>query len=142
VTARRRTDGGFTLLEVIVAMAIFAAGIVVVSRLLSGALRLAAGSRDASESMIYARQRMEEALLAPRPSAGKEEGAFGEKYRWELTTDIVPKEAAAEEEEGEPEETYDEIRFRVTIRWMDGGDERSVDLDATRWMRRETNEDT
>ena len=48
MTARRRTDGGFTLLEVIVAMTLFAAGIVMVTQLFTGALRLSAGSRDAS----------------------------------------------------------------------------------------------
>jgi prepilin-type N-terminal cleavage/methylation domain-containing protein len=132
VTARRRTDGGFTLLEVIVAMTLFAAGIVMVFQLFSGAIRLSAGSRDASESAIYARQRMEEALLAPNPVEGKEEGAFGEKYRWELDTAFVPQ--------GEEETQYDEIRLRVTIRWMDGEDERSVDLGATRWRWKETNE--
>ena len=52
-------------------MTIFAAGIVVVFGLLSGALRLSAGSRDASESAIYARQRMEEALLAPTRRRGR-----------------------------------------------------------------------
>jgi len=40
VTVPRRGDRGFTLLEVIVAMALFAAGIVVSSRLFTGSLRL------------------------------------------------------------------------------------------------------
>jgi general secretion pathway protein I len=132
VTARRRAEGGFTLLEVVVAMTILAVGIVLVFELFSGALRLSAGSRDASESTIYARQRMEEALLAPNPVEGREQGNFGEKYRWELDTAFIPRE--------DEERPYDEIRFRVTIRWRDGGDERSVDLGATRWRWREKNE--
>jgi general secretion pathway protein I len=128
VTATRRNEKGFTLLEVIVAMALFAAGIVLVSQLFSGALRLSAGSRDASESVIYARQRMEEALLAPNPVAGTERGVFGGKYRWEVATDFVPQ---------EEETPYDEIRLRVAIRWLDGVDERSVELSATRWRLKE-----
>jgi general secretion pathway protein I len=124
VTARRGAEGGFTLLEVVVAMALFAAGIVAVYQLYSGALRLAAGSRDASASSIYARQRMEEALLVPVPVEGVERGTFGDRYRWEVTTSIAPQ----------VEETpYDEVRVRVTVSWSDGADERAVDLSATRW---------
>jgi len=125
--ARRRHEAGFTLLEIVVALALFAAGMVLVSQLLSGALRLAAGSRDASESVIYARQRMEEALLAPDPVEGTEQGIFGGKYRWEVATSLVPQ---AEEM------PYEEIRLHVTIRWLDGDDERTVDLTATRWLRK------
>lgn len=126
--ARRRPDRGFTLLEVIVAMTLFAAGIVLVLRLFSGALRLSAGSRDASASAIYAGQRMEEALLAPNPVEGMERGTFGDNYRWEVDTSFVPR---------EEEKPYDEIRVRVTVRWTDGRDERAVDLSATRWRWRE-----
>jgi hypothetical protein len=105
-------------------MTLFAAGIVVVLRLFSGALRLSAGSRDASASAIYAGQRMEEALIAPNPVEGVEQGAFGDAYRWEVATAFVPQEGEA---------PYDEIRLRVTVRWFDGEDQRSVDLFATRW---------
>ena len=128
MTAPRRKEGGFTLLEVIVAMALFAAGIVALFQLYSGALRLSAGARDAAASSIYARQRMEEALLAPNPVEGVEQGAFGDRYRWEVETSVVP---SAEEL------PYDEVRVRVTVTWRDGGDERSVDLSATRWRLRE-----
>lgn len=129
--ARIRTEGGFTLLEVIVAMTLFAAGIVVVVSLFSGALRLSAGSRDVSASTIYAGQRMEEALLVPNPVEGVERGTFGDNYRWEVATVIAPQ---------KEEKPYDEIRVRVTVRWTDGEDERAVDLSATRWRWREKDE--
>lgn len=129
MTARRRGMKGFTLLEVIVAMALFAAGIVAISMLFTGSLQLSAGARDASAGAIYARQRMEEALLAPAPAEGVEQGAFGEGYRWKLTTSFVPP---------EEEKPYDEIRYRVTVTWDDGGQERATDLTATRWRWKET----
>ncbi len=125
---RHGAEGGFTLLEVIVAMALFAAGIVALYQLYSGALRLSAGSRDATASSIYARQRMEEALLVPNPVEGVERGAFGVRYRWEVETSFVPQ---------EEETPFDEVRVRVTVTWRDGGEERSVDLFATRWYRKE-----
>jgi prepilin-type N-terminal cleavage/methylation domain-containing protein len=129
MTILRPGKKGFALLEVIVAMALFAAGIVMISRLFTGSLRLSAGARDASAGAIYARQRMEEALLAPDPAEGVEQGAFGGGYRWMLTTSFVPP---------EEEKPYDEIRYRVTVTWDDGGHERAMDVVATRWRWRPT----
>jgi len=131
VTVLRRGEKGFTLLEVIVAMALFAAGIVAISRLFTGALRLSGGARDASAAAIYARQRMEEALLAPNPVEGEEQGPFGDRFRWEVATVFVPQ---------EEEKPYDEIQLRVTVRWDDGVDGRAVDLSATRWRWKEAGE--
>ena len=124
MTALRPGKRGFTLLEVVVAMALFAAGIVAISRLFTGSLRLSAGARDASAGAIYARQRMEEALLAPDPAEGVAQGAFGGGYRWKLETSFVPP---------EEETPYDEIRYRVTVTWRDGDQERATDVAATRW---------
>jgi len=124
VTSRKASAAGFTLLEVIVAMALFAAGIVAVTRLFTGALRLSAGARDASAASIYARQRMEEALQSPDPAEGTEQGTFGEGYRWRLTTSFPPQ---------DEEKPYDEIRYRVTLFWDDGGSEHAMDLSAARW---------
>jgi len=124
-------EEGFTLLEVIVAVTILASGIMAVFGLFSGSLRLSAGSRDVSEAYIYAGQRIEEALLAPSPLGGTEQGSFGDRFRWELSTSIVPYEAEATE--GEKKEEYEEIRVTATISWTDGGDERSTEVSTVRW---------
>lgn len=115
---------GFTLLEAVVALTIFAAGILALLDLFSGSLRLSEGARDLSAAQVYASQRMEEALLAPDPVPGVERGLFGEKYRWETETTILPPEEGS---------AYREVRIRVTIRWGEEGDERAVDVAATRW---------
>jgi general secretion pathway protein I len=122
----RSAKGGFTLLEVVVALTIFAVGILAIIELFSGSLRLSEGARDVSAAQVYASQRMEEALLAPDPVPGVESGAFGEKYRWEMMTTQEPT---------EEESPYREMHIQVIIRWDDGVQERSVDLSASRWER-------
>ena len=128
----RTATGGFTLLEVVVALAIFAVGILAVIDLFSGSLRLSEGARDVSAAQVYASQRMEEALLSPDPKPGVESGAFGEKYRWETKTTWEPS---------EEESPFREVRIRVTIRWDDGSQERFVDLMSSRWERRQPGEE-
>jgi len=128
---RRTARAGFTLLEVVVALAIFAAGILAILELFSGSLRLSEGARDVSAAQIYASQRMEEALLAPNPVPGVERGTFGEKYRWEANTTLGPP---------EEESPYQEVRIRVFVRWDDGAQERSVDVAGSRWERRQPGE--
>ena len=127
----RSAKGGFTLLEVVVALTIFAVGILAIIELFSGSLRLSEGARDVSAAQVYASQRMEEALLAPDPVPGVESGAFGEKYRWEMMTTQEPT---------EEESPYREMRIQVIIRWDDGAQERSVDLSSSRWERRQPGE--
>lgn len=117
---------GFTLLEAVVALAIFSAGILALLELFAGSLRLSEGARDLSAAQVYASQRMEEALLAPDPVAGVERGLFGEKYRWEMETSVLPP------EEDTP---YREVRIRVIVRWGSEEDEREVEVAATRWAR-------
>lgn len=118
---------GFTLLEVLVALAILAAGILGLLEMLSGSLRLSGGARDVTAASIYASQRLEEALLAPQPMEGEESGLFVEKYRWTAQTSFLP------EEEGRP---FKPVRVQVTVRWNDGARERAVSVAATRWDRK------
>jgi general secretion pathway protein I len=119
-----RPDSGFTLLEVLVALAILAAGLLGIIEMLSGSLRLSGGARDVNAASVYASQRLEEALLAPKPLEGEESGLFGEKYRWTMRTSFLP------EEEGKQ---FRPVRLQVTIRWDDGAQERAVSMAAIRW---------
>lgn len=126
-----RGERGFTLLEIVVAMTIMGGMLLALLSVLRGSLLLAGGACDLSAASVYASTRMEEALLAAKPSPGEEEGEFardGTKYRWKLSTEPLPA------EEGLPIEGF---RFRVTVGWEEGGNTRSVELSATRWDRKD-----
>ncbi len=119
-----KQEAGFTLLEVIVALAILAAGLLGLMELISGSLRLSGGARDVNAASVYASQRLEEALLAPRPAEGTETGLFGEKYRWTTRTSFLPM-----------EDPFRPVRIQVTVSWNEGERERAINVVATRWDR-------
>ncbi len=121
---------GFTLLEVVVAMAMLGVGMAALLALFSGSLRLAGVSRDTSAAAVYASQRLEEALLAPDPAEGEESGPFGDKYRWVTRTTFLSP---------EPEDSpFRPVRIEVTVSWGEPGAQQSVDVAATRWLKKET----
>lgn len=128
MNAPRAVRGGFTLLEVVVAITILAAGVVGLMTLLRGSLSLSGGARDVTTATLFASQRLEEALLLPTP-ASESSGEFteGGKYRWRLSAEPLPADEAVPVE-GE--------RFHVTVSWDEGDAARSVDLSAERWRRK------
>lgn len=82
---RRARPRGFTLLEVLVALAILSLAIVVTIQGFAQGLRLLKLSGDHQEAMSLADQKAREALV---PVAGLDEGTEG-VFRWERTTKAV-----------------------------------------------------
>ena len=120
----RGNRDGFTLFEVLVALAILAAGLLGLLELLSGSLRLSGGARDLTAASLYASQRLEEALLEPRPAEGRETGLFGRRYRWTTDTSFLPEQEGAR---------FQAARIEVTVSWLDGFRDRAVSVVAIRW---------
>ena len=56
---------GFTLLEIIIAVAILGIGMVMVMQLFSGGLRSARTSKEYTNAVIHAKIRMEEMIINP-----------------------------------------------------------------------------
>jgi general secretion pathway protein I len=78
------SDRGFTLLEVVVAMAIVGLGVVTLLEIFSSGLQLGARSRDRTEAVAYGRQVMDQFLARRTLVEGTEHGAIGENNRWQL----------------------------------------------------------
>ncbi|MGA1875031.1 MAG: type IV pilus modification PilV family protein [bacterium] len=92
---RNRRNGGFTLLEVMVAVAILAVGMVSLFQLFSGSLRSAKVSEDYTKAVIGAQKKMDEVLgylYLEDYEQLEHQGEFGsgeeedllEGYRWEI----------------------------------------------------------
>lgn len=80
---------GFTLLEVVVAMAIVGLGVVTLLQLFSMGLRLGARSSVRTEANSYARQVMDEVLARRTLEDGTERGSAGANRRWTLQIQSV-----------------------------------------------------
>ncbi|MDH3442676.1 MAG: type II secretion system GspH family protein [Deltaproteobacteria bacterium] len=119
---------GFTLLEVVVAMAIVGLGVVTLLQIFSLGLRLGAKSSVETESMAYGRQVMDEVLARPSIEEGATQGNIQDRGRWQLRIQRV----------NEPQRTlslssaWELKEVIVGIRLSDAGRERESELKTLR----------
>ncbi len=78
---------GFTLLEVVVAMAIVGLGVVTLLELFSLNLRLEARSAERTEATAYGRQLMDEVLIRREINETRGNRSSNRKGRWNLTVE-------------------------------------------------------
>jgi prepilin-type N-terminal cleavage/methylation domain-containing protein len=123
----RRGSGGFSLIEVIVALAILGIALVSLVELFSVSLRSTKKSADYTTALIYARSIMEEAYAAPSPEDMGDTFDLGEGYSGERAVREVELPWSGEEEgEGNGEGGGDAPPFKlfeitVTVTWPPGG---------------------
>ncbi len=84
-----RNSSGFTLLEIMVALAVLATGIVTVLELFGGSLRLGGKASQRTQAVIYAQNVMERVLATERLEDGQKSGEFPGGYRWEARVQEV-----------------------------------------------------
>jgi type II secretion system protein I len=73
-----RRDGGLTLLEVAVALAVLATGVLAVQRLLVRSVDTIAADARLTRAMLHARRLLAEAAVSP-PPLGRRAGAVGDE---------------------------------------------------------------
>ena len=123
---------GFTLIEVVVAMAIVGLGVVTLLEIFSLGLRLGAKSSVETESMAYGRQVMDEVLARVSIDQGAAQGVIQDRGRWQLHIQSVH----------EPERTltlgsaWELKEVTLAVRLMDAGREREVELKTFKLVRK------
>ena len=148
---RNNDSAGFTLLEVMVAVAILAVGLVSLFQLFSGSLRSAKVSADYTKAVIGAQKKMDEILgclyaedFEKMDRAGDFESEEGENllegYRWEFTDEeyTVPE----LEEEWSEENHLEEKKFMLKkiimrIMWQSGMNEKKLELVTLKMLYKE-----
>lgn len=86
----RRTSraNGFTLLEVLAAIALLGIAFAVLMQVAGGAIGLAGQAADASEAAMWARSKLDSAYVVDPLQPGRSAGQFDRKFRWQL--DVTP----------------------------------------------------
>ncbi|MBW2148199.1 MAG: prepilin-type N-terminal cleavage/methylation domain-containing protein [Deltaproteobacteria bacterium] len=125
MSSRRKATGGFTLLEVLVALVVLGVSFVTIFELFQGGLQALSASRQHTLAFMHAREKLEELTLEDRPAAGERRGTFEDGFRWETLVSLYPLPQI--EDEKLEMETF-QLTARVFYRRI--GRERSVELNT------------
>jgi len=124
----RGDRNGFTLIEVVIAVAILGIGLTVIMELFSGGLRLARVSEEYTKAMNFASLKMEEIATQKTIEEGQAEGEFDKTFRWQVgveKVDILPGDKGTEFKP--PANLY---HIRLLVLWKSGSKERSASLET------------
>ncbi len=120
-TGRPSETRGFTLLEVLVALAIMAIATTLVMQLFSADLRAIAASGDMTSASVRGDSRIREILAEP----SLEENAWSEERSDGYRMDIAVKEVMKPRTDNLPVKL---VEVELTIRWSEGLKEKSLRL--------------
>jgi len=130
--AMRQSTAGFTLLEVMVAMAIVGFGVVTLLEIFSLGLRLGSRSNVHTEAVAYSARVMDELLARPKLRDGSESGTLASANRWRAQIQTL-RDATPSLNLGSNWELK-EIDVEITV--PDGDRERRVELKTLRLARK------
>jgi len=128
----RVTDkNGFTLMEVLVAIAILGIGLGILLELFSGGLRSARISEEYTKALWYGKAKMEEILSAKDLSEGVTEDTFNSQFSWKCE---VIKANPSVGQEGTVNATLpvDLYKVMVTVTWPSGQGQRTLEMESLR----------
>lgn len=126
---RTSSPEGFTLLEVMVSLAILGIALTCILQLFSGGLDSVKRSGDYTKALLYAKEKMDEVMSSNVLIEGEKSGEFAdENYKW--YSEIRPLEF-----QGEGEEIYEDLPLRiyeVTLRvsWLGDGKEKDIEINT------------
>ncbi|MBI2210012.1 MAG: type II secretion system protein [Deltaproteobacteria bacterium] len=121
---------GFTLLEVVVAMAIVGLGVMTLFEALSAGLRLETRSSDQTKAITYSRQAIDGFLIRRGIRDGGEEGSAGGRYRWSV--EVRP----FQESPQLSSIRWDLKEVRLRMRYREGEREQEVELKTLRLLKK------
>lgn len=132
---------GFTLLEVMVALAILALGLVTVLELFAGSARLGVKASRHTKAAIYAQNEMNRLFAQPTLAEGEESGELPDGYFWRARVqEIHPGDVQTrgDPQQHNPTDRLHLYTLEVTISWHEHGRQQTFTL---RSLRTTTEED-
>jgi len=135
-----RKNRGFTLIEVVIALAILGIGLTVIMELFSGDLRLARTSEEYTKAMNFAQTKLEEIISQQKMEEGMDEGKCDDDdtFRWQVNikkADILPV-----DKDSNFKPPIELFEVRVDILWKSGSKERSARIESYKAIKLEADE--
>ena len=125
-------EGGFALIEILVAVSVLAISLVVIFQLFSGGLKSRQLSEQYARGVFHAREKMAEMLLTPDLSEGEIQGEFEDAYEWQAVITRVVS------EEGEAKNLpVNLLNIRMRINWREGEKKKSFVIDTLKAVEKE-----
>jgi prepilin-type N-terminal cleavage/methylation domain-containing protein len=127
---------GFTLLEVMIAAAIMAMGIVAALELFGGSLRLAGNASQQSAATVLCRSLVDEELWRNIIEENERSGTEG-LFSWSVSTHPIDRELIGRDEQ-EQAELHDLTKelglwlIRADVRWQAASGEKSIEFETAR----------
>ena len=134
-----RFSRGFTLIEVVVALAILGVGLTVIIELFSGGLRLGRTSMEYTKAVNYARMKMEEMMAKPVVEEGTQEGESDDKvFRWQTGAKKVDLLSIDKSIDYQPPVVL--FQVRIDVFWKSGAKEKSMSVESLKVIKPEESE--
>ncbi len=126
---REGGNGGFTLLEVLVAFTVLAISLGVLFEIFSTGMRASRSAEEYTRATLHAESKLATIGIEQELEEGESSGEYGDGYAWHVG--VRPYRLDEEEAEGvaPPIEAYEVI---VTVSWGRGSSDRSISLTTLR----------
>lgn len=126
---RTRSQAGFTLLEVLLAVVIMGVSLTTILLQFQTALHAGSISQERTNAVIYAKEKLESLKIEDELSESSQSGTFENGYEWETEVSLYEY----EEEDQEEDISYEDLRhetykLRAAVKWNSGINKRQVEL--------------
>ena len=126
---RARSQAGFTLLEVLLAVVIMGVSLTTILLQFQTALHAGSISQERTNAVIYAKEKLESLKIEDELSESSQSGTFENGYEWETEVSLYEY----EEEDQEEDISYEDLRhetykLRAAVKWNSGINKRQVEL--------------
>ena len=128
---------GFTLLEVLVAVMILAISVTAILSQFSVGMEAGSRSRDITEAVLHAKEKLEELKAFADTDQGGGSGAFDDGYTWQAQVSLEEL-PAKESESGENENllSFELLKLTFVVGWNTGGQERHMELSTLKAVKK------
>jgi general secretion pathway protein I len=124
------SNRGFTLIETLVAISILAISLVVILQLFSGGLKSSKLSDEYTRGIFYAKEKMDEILLAEELTEGVINGKVDDDFRWRA--EALPLDI---EETKDLKLPFRAFNINVDVIWDAGGRDKHFTISAIKLVK-------